>query len=236
MKRGRQHTGVKLVTVLFLLLPTVSRATAQELEYKMELGAMAGSSFYMGDVNYTTPFSDLSMAGGVLARYNINPRMVVGGNLAWGRISGSTEDCSNEFPGGGHSAFSRDLYELGARFEYSFFAYGTSGYNDGRQLTPYILAGAGLTFAPKPADNVFALNIPIGIGVKYKVAHRVNLGVEWRMLFTSSDRLDVISDSGLQLDDPYQIEGRGLKNKDSYSLFGVYVTYDLFPKYRKCNN
>ena len=203
----------------------------------MELGGMAGGCFYMGDANYITPLKNTAMVGGLLARYNFNPRMVVKGDLAIGHIQGSTEDIANQFPGDGHSTFERTVYELGAQFEYNFFAYGTgAGYKDSRKLTPYILAGIGLTYAPKPAEHVWAMNIPVGMGVKYKLAERINIGVEWTVRFTTTDKLDVTGKSGLVLDDPYGIEGKGLKNKDSYSLILAYISYDLFPKYRKCNN
>ena len=231
----RQVTG-KLAAVL-LLLTTVHVVSAQELEYNMELGGMMGGCFYMGDANYTTPFKDVSMAGGILARYNINPRMAVKGDLAVGRIKGSTKGMENKFPNGEHSTFSRNVYELGAQFECNLFAYGTgAGYKDSRRLAPYMLAGIGMTYAPKPANHVVAMNIPLGLGVKYKLAERLNVGAEWSMRFTTSDKLDVTSKDGLQLNDPYGIDGKGLKNKDSYSWLMLYISYDMFPKYRKCNN
>ena len=212
------------------MLASVCVASAQELEYNLELGGMVGGSFYMGDANYTTPLKDMALAGGILARYNINPRMAVKGNLAIGHIQGSTIGQDNKFPEGAQSSFSRNVYELGAQYECHFFAYGTgAGYKDSRRITPYLLGGVGLTYAPKPSDHVFALNIPIGLGVKYKFAKRLNMGVEWTMRFTTSDRLDGIND-------PYGIESNVLKNKDSYSWLMLYISYDMFPKYRKCNN
>lgn len=236
MNRYTRHMISRLAAV-FLLLASVCRVSAQELEYKMELGAMVGGSFYMGDANFTTPFKNTAPMGGLVARYNFNPRMVVKGDLAVGRIKGSTEGIDNHFPGDVHSTFGRNVYELGAQFEYNFFAYGTgAGYKDSRRLTPYILGGVGLTYAPKPANHVVAMNIPLGLGVKYKLAPRINCGAEWSMRFTTSDRLDVTATEGLVLDDPYGIEGKGLKNKDCYSWLMVYVSYDMFPKYRKCNN
>lgn len=233
--KTRQMIG-RLAAVA-LLLSSACGVSAQELEYNMELGGMVGSSFYMGDANYTMSPKDVAMMGGVLARYNINPRMAVKGDLAVGRIKGTTKGMNNKFPEGKHSAFSRNVYELGAQFEYNFFAYGTgAGYKDSRRLAPYILGGVGLTYAPKPASHVVAMNIPLGLGVKFKVMDRVNVGAEWTVRFTTSDRLDVVNEEGLQLYDPYGIKSKGIKNKDSYSWLMLYVSYDMFPKYRKCNN
>ena len=236
MRQGTRQMIGRLAAALLLLLP-VYGASAQKLEYNMELGGMAGGCFYMGDANNTTLFKDVQMVGGVLARYNINPRMAIKGDLAIGRIKGTTEGIANRFPNGENSTFGRNVYELGAQFEYHFFAYGTGeGYKGSRRLAPYIQAGVGMTYAPKPANHVVAMNLPLGLGVKYKLAERINAGAEWSMRFTSSDRLDVTSTAGLQLDDPYGIDSKGLKNKDAYSWLVLYVSYDMFPKYRRCNN
>lgn len=236
MRHHIYHITLKMATIL-LLLSSAYMASAQQLEYKMELGGMAGGCFYMGDANYTTPIKDMAIVGGALARYNINPRMVIKGDLAIGRILGSTDQQDNRFPNGEHCTFERNVYELGAQFEYNFFAYGTGGgYKDSHKLVPYILAGIGLTYAPQPAAHILAMNIPMGIGVKYKLTKRINIGAEWTMRLTTTDKLDVTHTDGLILDDPYGIQSKALKNKDSYSLMFAYISYDLFPKYRKCNN
>ena len=211
-------------------------AMAQEDEYRIELGGALGGSFYMGDANYTTPFKDLGIAGGVIARYILNPRMAIKGNLIAGRIAGDTKDFKNIYPFDGVASFKRTIFDLGAQFEYNFIPYGTGyGYRGGRRFTPYLLGGVGFTYAPPPAEGVFTLNFPIGIGVKYKLNKRLNVGCEFTMRFSLSDKLDVTNKEGLQLNDPYQIKGQGFKNKDSYSFALLFITYDLFPKCKEFN-
>ena len=90
--------------------------------------------------------------------------------------------------------------------------------------------------AGKPVDDVFTVNFPIGVGVKYKVANRLNVGCEMSFRFSMSDKLDVTSKDAPTLDDPLGIKSDGMKNKDSYSFFSFFLTYDIMPKYRKCNN
>jgi hypothetical protein len=51
-----------------------------------------------------------------------------------------------------------------------------------------------------------------------------------------SDRLDVSERTSPTLNDPLGIKSSGIKNKDSYSFFALFLTYDIMPKYRKCNN
>lgn len=223
-----------LVGAIMLCLPC--SVHADELEYKYEVGAMVGGSSYYGDANYTSLMKNMNMMGGVVVRYNINQRMALKGSLAVAGISGSTAGEDNRFPGG-DAEFSRTLYDLGLQYECHFFAYGNGGgYKNSHTLVPYIFAGLGLTFAPQPADNVFTPNIPFGLGLKYKIAPRVNLGCELSFRFSFSDRLDVTDETAPVLNDPYGIKSSGLKNKDSYSFLSLSLTYDLSPKYRKCNN
>ena len=85
--------------------------------------------------------------------------------------------------------------------------------------------GLGFTYGNKE----LTMNIPVGFGVKYKFRPRWNVGLDWSMRFSMSDKLDGI-------EDPYKVKSGFLKNKDSYSWTMVYISYDLCPKYRKCAN
>ena len=109
MMHDARHKMGEIAAVIILLLFPVGMLSAQELEYNMELGGMAGGCFYMGDANKTTPFKNMAMTGGMLARFNINPRMAVKGNLAVGHIKGDTQNLANKFPNGKHSTFSRNI-------------------------------------------------------------------------------------------------------------------------------
>ena len=224
-------------TLLIIASLVQNRMFAQTSEeYKLELGGALGGSFYMGDANYTTPFKHIGVSGGVVARYILNQRMAIKGDLIAGRISGDTRGFNNKYPGLEDVSFKRTIFDLGAQFEYNFLPYGTGqGFRGGQRFTPYILGGMGFTYAPPPAEGVFTVNFPIGVGVKYKLRERLNIGFEFTMRFSLSDKLDVTSKDGLQLNDPYQIKGKGFKNKDSYSFAVLFLTYDLFPKCKDCN-
>ena len=123
------------------------------------------------------------------------------------------------------------MVDLCATYEYNFWPYGTGrDYRGAKRLTPFIFGGLGATFVKTDSKNVFTANLPIGIGVKYKLADRLNLGVEWAIHFTASDRLDGVSN-------PYGIKSSGLfKNTDCYSHLRLSVTYDLWAKCRTCHN
>lgn len=230
------------IIILCLALPLMGRA--QELEYEVELGGGLGTCFYTGDVN-SVPFKHTSAMGGVIARRILNPRMAVKGNLAMGHIYGDSKgfyipaDATSLTQEGGTQttvSFKRNLLDLGAQFEINFWGYGLEGgYKEHSAITPYATMGLGLTLAFNGPANL-ALNAPIGLGVKYKFKPRLNVGAEWTMRFTTSDKLDVNSEKTAQLNQPYGIQSSGFKNKDCYSFLMFFVTYDLCPKYRKCNN
>lgn len=201
---------------------------AQELEYALELGAMAGPSFYMGDGNLGGFYKNITMAGAAMGRYNINPRMALKFDVGYGGIKGNASKGKNKYPDtpGQKWDFNNSVVDVGCQYELNFWGYGAgTGYKGHKRLTPYIQMGLGCTFAKKVAT----LNIPLGFGIKYKLAPRLNIGADWTMRFSMSDKLDGI-------EDPYRIKSGLLKNKDSYSWTMVYLSYDLCPKYRKCNN
>lgn len=237
MNRAMKNAPLsKLLILGIAVLCSVSVVRADDLEYRYEVGGFLGGSSYYGDANYNGFLNNTNIMGGFIWRYNINPRMAVKANLAMAKISGSTADAENRFPGG-DVEFSRTLYDFGAQFECNFFAYGSgASYKGTRRLVPYIFAGLGMTYAPEPAENVFAVNIPVGAGVRYKFAPRWNLGCELSFRFTSTDNLDVTNQTAPILNDPYGIKSSGFKNKDSYSFLSIFITYDISPKYRRCNN
>ncbi len=224
------------ITLFLLLIPAMATAQYADEEYRMELGARLGGIAYMGDANYQNPLKNMRVSAGVVGRYIFNPYMAIKCDLGMGKISGDTRTIDNTFPQGQEVEFERTIYDFGLQFEYNFWPYGNGmSYNMSRRLTPYILGGMGLTIAPEPAENVTAAHFSIGLGVKYKFAPRWNVGIEWALRFTTTDQLDVTSTEGLQLDDPYQINSGMLKNKDSYSMLGLTVTYDLWPRCNNCN-
>lgn len=235
MTPHRTSIRTTLLAGLFMAA-SIASTNAQDETYKMEIGGMAGGSFYMGDANFSKPFKQTGPAGGLVWRYNFNPHMAVKADLAAGRIAGNTKNAGTAFPQGGQVGFKRAVCDLGAQFEYNFWGYSwAERYKGNRRFTPYVVGGLGFTFAPAPAEGVFTLNFPLGIGVKYKAGRRVNVGMEWTMRFSLSDQLDVTNKEGLQLNDPYQIKGSGLKNKDTYSFITVFITYDFFQKCKSCN-
>lgn len=209
----------------------------QAQEYKFEIGGMAGTASYMGDVNKNAPFKNLNPAFGGVVRYNANFRWAMRGHLMWAKVSGSTDGQANVFPEKAVASFERNLVDLGGQVEFNFFSYSDKyAYMNTKRITPYVLVGLGMTVAPGSGQTFFGLNLPVGGGVKYKVKNRINLGCEFTVRKLFGDGLDVTDDSNKILDNPYHLNASALKNNDWYSCLLFSVTWDFSPRKRPCNN
>lgn len=218
---------------LTVMLFCCTAAAAQDDGYLMEVGVGGGSSFYLGDAN-SRMYDNTNGAFAIVARYNVNPRFALKANLATAGISGSTEYSYGALPGG-QLSFSRTLYELGMQMEWGFCGYGMTGWSGQHRLAPYGLMGIGITYAPKPVSNDLTASFPLGLGVRYKLSERVNIGLEWTMRFSASDRLDVTQNTDPSFENPFMIKGKGIKNRDSYSFTLLYVTFDILERPCNCN-
>ena len=224
-----------MVKVLLALLTyQLSLATShaqEEPEYRMEIGAGAGLAIYYGDFNGKL-FRSLQPMGALHAKYKMNPRMAWAANLGATKLKGSSQNVTSGYPDliENPIEFSSTLVYLDLRYEYNFWAFGTGReYHGARPLSPFITLGAGLAYA-KADKSVVALQLPIGLGIKYKLKDRLNLSLEWLVHFSGSDKLDGTVD-------PYGIKSAGLfKNTDGYGTLQVTLTYDFWEKCKTCNN
>ena len=219
--------------LLALLLATALPASAQsDYEYRMEIGAGVGLVAYEGDFNGNITHGMQPMASAVLRR-TFNPYMALRSAAASGKLKGSSKNVKTYMPEYVDTPyeFANSLVDVSATYEYNFWPYGTGhDYRGAQRLTPFIFAGLGATYASGSGNNVFTANVPLGVGVKYKVATRLNLGIEWAMHFSMNDNLDGVKD-------PYGIQSTGMfKNTDCYSMLQLTLTYSLMPKCRTCHN
>jgi hypothetical protein len=201
-----------------------------EPEYRLEVGGGIGMVSYQGDFNGNI-FKNMQPMFSLLAKYKFNPRVAIAMNISYGKLKGSAKDVTSHVPEQwADYSFKRKIGDVGVRMEYNFWPYGTGmEYRGAQRLTPYIFIGLGTTVY-KTDKPQLAMNMPLGLGVKYKAADRVNMALEWAMHFSSSDRLDGASN-------PLGIKSSGLfKNTDCYSQLRLSVTYDLWAKCKTCHN
>lgn len=216
--------------LLALLCTTASAQT--DPEYRAEIGVGAGLVSYQGDFN-SSLLKNMQPLYGAVAKYRFNPRTALSLNIISGKIKGDSRHTTTWYEQTADStvSFSNTLVDAGIKLEYNFWPYGTGReYRGAKPLVPYLTLGLGATYVKPQEGSIVAVNVPIGVGVKYKVATRLNLTLEWLMHFCGSDKLDGVKD-------PYGIKSSGLfKNTDCYSTLQLSLTYDIMAKCRTCHN
>ncbi len=226
-KQNIMRRGIAIMLAVAVMPATVSAQS--DPEYRAELGGGIGLVAYEGDFN-GSPLRNMQPMLSLLGRYKMNPRMAVAMNISYGWLKGSSENTATYYPNLPVTEFKHGVADIGVRYEYNFWPYGTGReYRGAQRLTPYISLGLGATVA-KPGKTLVAVNMPLGVGVKYKIGQRTNFAAEWAVHFTGSDRLDGVAD-------PYGIKSSGLfKNTDGYSHLRLSLTYDFWAKCKTCHN
>ncbi len=222
-------TGISVaLALLATFLPT--KTMAQE-DYRFDIGAGLGMTGYLGDANTANLWSEPGWDFEALFRYIANPRWAFKTNFYAGNLRGDSSKMTNVFPGGETFSFSTTFYELGEMVEFNFFNYGMGEtYRKLKRISPYIAAGIGMTVWSIDGKTGAAFNIPLGVGLKYKLSQRWNIGFEFLMKKTFSDRLD-----GEQLKDPYGIKSSFMKNTDWYSTMSLTISYEFSKRCAVCN-
>lgn len=222
----------RFLLTLLLVLSAYSLKAQDEPEYRMEIGAGAGMVGYLGDFNGSLT-KDLQPMASVVARYNFNPYMGLKLNGAFGKLKGSSADVKTYYPDYQDQPyeFSNSLVDVSLTYELNFLPYGTGrDYFGAKRLTPFVFGGIGATYASGNGNNAFTANVPVGLGLKYKAGKRLNVGLEWAIHFSLSDKLDGAKD-------PYYVKSSGaFKNTDCYSALQLTVTYSFLAKCRTCHN
>lgn len=215
---------------MILFFTATEKSSAQE-DYRFDIGAGIGMTGYLGDANNANLWKSPSWDAEILFRYILNPRFNFKTNFYVGGLRGNTADMDNVLPDGQNFKFSTTFYELGEMVEFHFFNYGMGEtYRKLKRWTPYITAGAGVTAWSVDKKMGASFTIPLGIGFKYKPALRWNLGLEFLMKKTFSDRLD-----GAALSDPLGIKSEFMKNTDWYSTLTFSISYEFSKRCAVCH-
>lgn len=231
----KHHSDKRKVYALLLIFIILFSQKMQAQEYEYEIGGAIGTSFYMGDANKSKLFQSPHLATGLVFRYNRNFRWAYKGNLLIGGVSGDTRKSGNVFPKGEQASFSRTFCELGGQVEYNFFHYSDKyQYLGTKRFSPYLFTGLGMTYGSGD-ESFFGVNIPLGVGLKYKWKDRLNVGFEFSFRKLFGDSFDVTAkNKDFSLDSPYGIKSSFFKNKDWYVLTLFSLTWDFGVRSKSC--
>lgn len=219
------------VLLVLLVLPLLTAKAQDEPTYRREIGIGGGLTNYLGDFNGSI-VKGFQPSASLIYREVFNPYSALKLDLGYAQIKGSSSNVTTYYPDYAEVSynFKRSLLDLNITYEYNFWPYGTGkDYRGAVRCTPYIFGGLGATVTLGDPKADATMSLPIGMGVKYKVTQRLNLGLEWAVHFTLSDKLDGVAD-------PYYVESSGIfKNTDGYTSLRLSLTYSFSAKCPTCN-
>ena len=178
-----------------------------------EVGAMAGVSYYFGDLNPNVDLGHPGFSFSLLGRYNFNPRLAAKLSLNYGYISADDADSDNNFQQARNLDFRSNIWDIAAQVEFNFFPYEHWSYEN--WFTPYVFAGFSVfrmnpktdldgetyelrewgTEGQQIGDEYLKINpaIVYGLGMKWNIDRvwAINLELSGRALFT--DYVDDVS-------------------------------------------
>ncbi|MFC2112486.1 DUF6089 family protein [Bacteroidota bacterium] len=202
-----------MLILLIIVIPQFASG-----QRKSDIGLIGGASYYMGDVNHSRHFYSPSPAGGLIYRYNFNPRNSLRFNVIYAMLKGDPADFNEPFPGyPADQVEMSDIVDVGLSTEFNFKTYKATNLRRYR-YTPYVSGGIGFTIL---TNGGYTTALNFAGGFKYNVTTRMSAGFEWSFRKTFSDELDNVQNIGYE-------NNVFFHNKDWYSIVGVFVTYKIF--------
>jgi hypothetical protein len=265
-----------LLSLLFSLAASAQQGYVQEGEF----GFGVGAAHYFGDLNTRANINRPKFAATAFFRKNFGNYIALRLSGSYARVGYSdVYNKRNEYMRRRNLSFNSNIWELALQGDFNFYKF--LPYNEETRFTPYVTLGVGLfTYDPfaylggqkyylrtlgtegqgsqlypdrKPYGTM-AFSIPFGVGMKYNLNDRMNIGFEIVHRFTSTDYLDDVSKtyvepavfppnpdgtpSAAQLlsDRSYEtgalIGGKGVqrgisKQKDQFATAIIYVSWNL---------
>lgn len=207
--------------LLAVLISTSLLASAQReaVVQEGEFGVGVGAAHYFGDLNTRAHLNRPKFAATAFFRKNFGNYIAVRVGASFAQLGYSDiYNDHNEFMKRRNLSFNTNVWELALQGDFNFFRFmpGEPGYN----FTPYITFGVGVfnydpfallqgqkyflrplntegqgsTLYPdrKPYGSM-AFSIPFGVGLKYCINERINIGFEIVHRVTGTDYLDDVS-------------------------------------------
>lgn len=198
-----------------------------------KLAFFLGGSNFIGDIGGTNYLLPNKLGGGLVYKYNLNPRVALRGNYNFIGLKGNDKKSSNPYRESRKFGFTNGLHEFAGGIEFNFFNYNIREKNT--DFTPYILAQVAFFNYKQPEKiennklllkRAFSYTMPVGIGIKGRISDNMAYALESAVRFTLKDDLDYSTDkiSGLNF------KGNG---NDTYvfTAFSIVYTFGRPPCY-----
>src|SRR6476661_3139338 len=269
--------------LLFLLFSVPFFASAQEdqaIKQEGEFGVGIGAGHYFGDLNTRAHLNRPKPAATAFFRKNFGNYIGLRVGASYAKLGYSDiYNTQNEFMHRRNLSFNSNVWELAVQGDFNFYRFVPG--DPYFRFTPYVTFGVGVfNYDPyaylankkyylrtlgtegqgsslypdrKPYSSM-AFSVPVGVGFKYALNYRMNVGFEIVHRFTNTDYLDdvsktypdpavfppnpdgtpsaaqLLSDRSYELGTPIGAKGvqRGIStNKDQFATAIIYLSFNL---------
>lgn len=241
----------KTILLCFFFILFFSFNSKSQDEYRAEIGLQGGANIYTGDVNtvakpdyFLQNMKNIQPDFGLFFRYRFNPRTALRLGYDYSTVNGSYIYNVNT-----SQQLNQTLHIVDMTGEYNFFDLENDPYKRySKKYSPYIFAGLGVILLPDVENLLqkkYAPTIPFGFGLKWKMAQRWNVNVQWSNHFLLEDNLEGILkfDYGEQLRiigntprwNPAWSKRINPMNNDLLSGLMIGISFDFWKKGCDCN-
>ncbi|HXB90825.1 MAG TPA: DUF6089 family protein [Puia sp.] len=267
-------------TLMVLLAGVRAWAQEQAIVQEGEIGISAGAAQYFGDLNPNPRFNTPNLAVSGFFRKNFNNYVALRVAASYAFLAYSDKlNGYNEFMYRRNLSFNSNIWELSLQGDFNFLQFIPGSYS--HRFTPYITFGMGIfnynpytfyqgqkiylrqlgtegqgsaAYPDRKPYGSMAVCFPFGVGFKYALNARMNIGLEVLYRFTTTDYIDDVSktyapnaqlqylpngqptlwyalqDRSYETGEPIGIQGRqrGYSNqKDSYLTGQLFLSFNL---------
>ena len=263
-----------------ILLTTLVSGAQSSIVQEGEFGLGIGAAHYFGDLNTRARLNRPKIAASAFFRKNFGNYIALRVGASFAQVGYSdVYNTHNEYMYRRNLSFNTNVWELALQGDFNFYRFlpGEPGLN----FTPYITLGAGIfnydpyayldgqkyflrplgtegqgssLYPDRQQYSSMGICIPFGVGVKYSLNERINVGFEVVHRFTNTDYFDdisktypdpiifpplpdgspspalLLSDRSYQTGVPIGIKDRqrgNSKQRDQYATALFYVTFNL---------
>lgn len=240
------------------------------------IGVFAGAVSFDGDVNKGDILGNTQLAAGLNLRYNFNPHFTAKIDFHRGTLQANDNQSSQLDLKQRNFNFSSIWTEISLQGELNILPLAPDRKN--QVFAPYLLVGVGM-FWFDPTTNyqgkvvhlqpigtegqgiegysapykLTQISIPLGVGIKYALSPRINIGIEWAYRFTFTDYIDDVSGTylstkvlqangelavalsnrteeftGLPANERVGTRRGNSNNNDGYWIWGVHLSVNLY--------
>ncbi|MDP9230635.1 MAG: DUF6089 family protein [Bacteroidota bacterium] len=269
----------KVIATIALFFPVLLFAQNSIIQ-EGEFGVGIGAAHYFGDLNTRAKVNRPKIAAGIFFRKNFGNYIALRVGASFAQLGYSdVYNTHNEYMLRRNLSFNTNIWELALQGDFNFYRFlpGEPGLN----FTPYVTLGVGIfnydpyaylqdqkyflrplgtegqgssLYPDRKQYSAMSLCVPFGVGIKYSLNERINLGFEVVHRFTNTDYLDdvsktypdpiifpplpdgspspaqLLSDRSYEVGAPIGIKDRQRGNsqqKDQFATALFYVTFNL---------